>query len=232
MSTRRNYSIDGHADHGEDPSRSRDTFIDPAAQDLKFRVSFSPSSSTVDLNEGFASPITHDEEHQWTGEDQECESSSCPEDDEQDSSPCHSEYSDEENSHLSDSSAKRNVSSPHRPKAGDPTVFRNQSSSGDIPHRPVTSKAIASRDDSPTLPLNSPPILPASISASELALINRSAGSTKDRRRARIRPFEQYSEGALSRIQTGSVSVGSSRTYNHQQADGSDGELTEFSDGE
>ncbi|KAK6907055.1 hypothetical protein I203_101044 [Kwoniella mangroviensis CBS 8507] len=214
MSTRRNYSIDGHADHGEDPSRSRDTFIDPAAQDLKFRVSFSPSSSTVDLNEGFASPITHDEEHQWTGEDQECESSSCPEDDEQDSSPCHSEYSDEENSHLSDSSAKRN------------------SSSGDIPHRPATSKAIASRDDSPTLPLNSPPILPASISASELALINRSAGSTKDRRRARIRPFEQYSEGALSRIQTGSVSVGSSRTYNHQQADGSDGELTEFSDGE
>ncbi|WWD08749.1 hypothetical protein V865_006862 [Kwoniella europaea PYCC6329] len=232
MSTRRNYSIHGHTDHRDDPSRPRDTFIDPAAQDLRFRVTFSPSSSTVDLHGGLASRTTRDEKHNWTGEDQECESSSCPEDDEQDSSPCHSEYSDEENSNLSQSSAKRNVSAPHQPKARNFTLSRNQSSSSDIPHRPATSKATARRGDSFILPPNSPPILPVSISSSELALMSRSAGSTKARRKGRVRPTLQCSERGSPSTQQGSVPARSSKTYGHQRADASDGESTEFSDGE
>ncbi|WVQ62869.1 uncharacterized protein L199_001018 [Kwoniella botswanensis] len=232
MSTGRNYSTHGRTDHRDDPSRSRDTFIDPAAQDLRFRVSFSPSSSTVNLHGGHASRTTLNEEHQWTGEDQECESSSCPEDDEQDSSPCHSEYSDEENSHLSQSLAKRDQSLPHQPKPRNFTFSRNQSSSSDISHRPATSKAIARGDDSPTLPPNNPPILPVSISSLELALMSRSAGSTKYCRRARVRPIPQCSERGSSGTQQGSVPARSSKIYRHQRADASDGELTEFSDGE
>ncbi|WWC99017.1 hypothetical protein V866_005911 [Kwoniella sp. B9012] len=99
------------------------------------------------------------------------------------------------------------------------------------PERPATSKGSAGGDDSPTLPPNSPPILPASISPSEFALMIRSASSTNHRRRALVSPVGQHNTRGSSSTQQGSASEASSKIYGHQQADGSDGELTEFSDG-